>query len=293
MDEEEEGEVYRQAMQRMLVQLRDRLQEDRQLTMMEFAKDEEQVRRDQDQRRHKTEMRVRYQRELLEQIKADKERREVTDYEKQKPGISEDFHGYPNLPQTPREVRRRREVEKQAEFSKSVSEQLAANQRLRREATEVEMKFVREIIDQDLRDRDKELQDEVARKKAQKVKLQKAWLQADRAKRLVREIEQSLIVTTPSESSQKPSIPVSLPVLLDTPKHDSLPKDEEKKGEGRGEGRGEGKGEENKGEGRGEGAWHPPVISRSNTMTRRLASSIHGPRTNFCRNGASRRRQRI
>ena len=53
-----------------------------------------------------------YAKELLKQIEERYIKKVQEKSERKMPDICEDFHGYPNLPQTPREVRRAREKEK-------------------------------------------------------------------------------------------------------------------------------------------------------------------------------------
>lgn len=152
------------------------------------------------QRRQKLSMHVRYQQDLVEQIKKDHLKKEQTDLEKQVPGIAEELHGYPHRPQTPREVRRKRELEKQLAFSRSVTEQQAERLRLKKAAREQELRVVNEIIDLDKREREREIQAELTRKKQVRNELRKAWVEADQARQFLREIEKS--VTQEIKSTQ-------------------------------------------------------------------------------------------
>ena len=54
---------------------------------------------------------VYYAEELKKQIEAKNNQKELEKAEKYKPAISESFHGYPNIPQTPRYLKRQRELE--------------------------------------------------------------------------------------------------------------------------------------------------------------------------------------
>lgn len=144
------------------------------------------------QRRQKLSVHVRYQQDLAEQIKKDHIRKEQTELEKQLPGIADELHGYPHRPQTPRDVRRKRELEKQFEFSRSVTEQQAERLRLKKAAREQEQKLVSEIIDMDKREREREIKAELMRKKKVRDELRKAWLEADQARQFILDIEKAV-----------------------------------------------------------------------------------------------------
>jgi len=161
---------------------------------------QEETVKDEVQRRQKLSMHVRYQQDLVEQIKKDHLKKEQTDLEKQVPGIAEELHGYPHRPQTPREVRRKRELEKQLAFSRSVTEQQAERLRLKKAAREQELRVVNELIDLDKRERDRELQVELARKKQVRDELRRAWVEADQARQFLIDIEKS--VTQEIKSAQ-------------------------------------------------------------------------------------------
>ena len=198
--------VYNQAFKRMLSQQRERAREQILLEQHMLSRVQEETVKEEVQRRQKLSVHVRYQQELAEQIKKDHIRKEQIELEKQLPGIADELHGYPHRPQTPRDVRRKRELEKQFEFSRSVTEQQAERLRLKKVAREQEQKLVTEIIDMDKRERDREIKAELLRKKKVRDELRKAWLEADQARQFLLEIEKT--VSEELKSTKTHTVPV-------------------------------------------------------------------------------------
>lgn len=130
-----------------------------------------------------------YLEELKKQIEFKAQQQEFEKVSKRKPGISEDFHGYPNLPQTPREVRRRRELEQMGRFRKDLGEQMSLKQQslnaLRFRELEIDkmcnVKDYQMFLD--------ERNNRVVKKENEKEVLVNAWNQAKKAKELQQLLE--------------------------------------------------------------------------------------------------------
>lgn len=184
--------VYSQAFKRMIDLQRERIKEQLLLDQHIQTRIQEENVKEESHRRHRFSMHSRYQQELVEQIKKDHRKKEIHDQEKQAPGIAEELHGYPHRPQTPRDIRRKREVEKQKEFSRSVSEQQAERLKLKKAAREQELRLVHEIIDMDNREYERQVQAELTRKQKVREELRKAWREADQARQYLHDIEKSV-----------------------------------------------------------------------------------------------------
>jgi len=200
---EEETEVYQQAFLRMLEKRKEQLLEERKINQLSLQKTEAEERQCKQTLQQRQESALHYQQALKAQIQIDQIRKEQAQSELLK-GIDPRLHGYPHLPQTPKVVRRRREVLKQAQFSRSVSVQLAENSRLRKEAELRELQEAKQLIELDLREREKQVREEAARKQAYREKVRRAWKQADQAKRLIQEVEDSAQLT--EETDSKPAL---------------------------------------------------------------------------------------
>lgn len=145
-----------------------------------------------------------YLEELKKQIEIKAQQQMVEKDYKQRPGISEDFHGYPNLPQTPREAKRRRELEQMKNFRRELSEQLAIKQQSLNALRyrELEVAKNHNVIDYQLYLNDKS--SKLAKKEFEKEELVNAWNQAKKAKEL-----QQLLETAERKGIQ-PSVGKSL-----------------------------------------------------------------------------------
>ena len=65
-----------------------------------------------------------YAEELKRQMDVKQMQKEIEKQERKKPGISEDYHGYPNLPQTPPNIRRQRELSQMKRVKEDLLSQL-------------------------------------------------------------------------------------------------------------------------------------------------------------------------
>lgn len=207
---EEETLVYQQAFHTMLRKRRDILLQEHKNALINVQQNEEDTKKTQIETQKRQLAMQTYQKSLKEQILADQKRREK-DHCEFLQGIDPAMHGYPHLPQTPRDIRRKREVEKQMQFSRAVSVQLEENQRRKKAAGERELQEARELIVQDLREKDREAQEEQSRKASHKYKVRLAFKQAQQARELLHNLETSLqnpqSVSVISSDFQEKSVP--------------------------------------------------------------------------------------
>lgn len=130
-----------------------------------------------------------YLEELKKQIELKAQQQEYEKVNKRKPGISENFHGYPNLPQTPREVRRRRELEQMKHFRQDLSEQLSIKQQSLNALRFKELQIAKNhnVLDYQMYLDDRN--NRIVKKENEKDVLVNAWNQAKKAKELQQLLE--------------------------------------------------------------------------------------------------------
>lgn len=132
-----------------------------------------------------------YAEELKRQIEAKNTQRKVERLENLKPAISEKFHGYPNLPQTPPKIRRQRELEQMNRLSQGLSEQVLKKRQNDIAYQSLELEKARESNHLDVKKfmDDKEMK--LMKKYSEKQVLVSAWSQAQKAKELQDVLENS------------------------------------------------------------------------------------------------------
>ena len=145
-----------------------------------------------------------YLEELKKQVEIKAQREMMEKNYKKRPGISEDFHGYPNLPQTPREAKRRRELEQMRNFRRDLSEQLAIKQQSLNALRYRELEVAKSHNVMDYQLYLNERNSKLAKKENEKEALVSAWNQAKKAKELQQLLE------TAEWKSVKPSVEKSL-----------------------------------------------------------------------------------
>ena len=69
-------------------------------------------------------LKLNYAEELKKQMEIKRLQKELEKQDRLKPAISEEFHGYPNLPQTPTQIRRQRELEVMRKVRNDLTDQL-------------------------------------------------------------------------------------------------------------------------------------------------------------------------
>ena len=125
-----------------------------------------------------------YAEELKKQMEYKDKVRELEKVERKKPPISEDFHGYPNLPQTPDHIRRLREIAKMKKQCEDLTVQLAAKKNQTDIYKTMELESARQSNVEDIFRCNQERQIKMQKKEQEKQLLVAAWNQAQKAKEL-------------------------------------------------------------------------------------------------------------
>lgn len=125
-----------------------------------------------------------YAEELKRQVLTKKAQKEVEKIEKLKPAISEDFHGYPNLPQTPPNVRRQRELDMMNKLSIGLAEQVVAKKQNVVAYRSLELEKARESNTLDVKKYFEEKEGKQKKKDTEKLMLINAWDQAKKTREL-------------------------------------------------------------------------------------------------------------
>ena len=152
-----------------------------------------------------------YAQELKRQIEAKKHQKELEKVEQTKPAISEDFYGYPNLPQTPRKLKRERELQQKRAIREDLTQQLLLKKEeedsVKFNRLEYEKRSNKEDIFRMHEDTDKK----VLKKAKEKEILVSAWGLAQRAKELQDALDSSVRKKLLSKSvdAQSENIPAT------------------------------------------------------------------------------------
>ena len=125
-----------------------------------------------------------YGEELKRQIELKTTQKALENLEKQKPHINLDFHGYPNIPQTPREERRRREKLKMSQVRQDLIAQQELKKQIKQENKTLELETAKNLntIENQLVLSDKAAKQQ--KREFEKETLTAAWQQALKAKEL-------------------------------------------------------------------------------------------------------------
>lgn len=123
-----------------------------------------------------------YKAYLDQQISEKSQKRLIEKAEHLKPGIHEDFYGYPNLPQTPQEIRRKRELLQMQQLRKDLNDQLAHKHQSSHNLKYKELESARASNELDYKIYLDQKNLSVVRKKNEMETLVSAWEQAKKAK---------------------------------------------------------------------------------------------------------------
>ncbi|OMJ85180.1 hypothetical protein SteCoe_13575 [Stentor coeruleus] len=132
-----------------------------------------------------------YAEELKRQIEAKNTQKKVERLENLKPAISEKFHGYPNLPQTPPKIRRQRELEQMSRLSQGLSEQVLIKKQNALAYKSLELEKDKESNHLDVKKLMDDKEMKLMKKYSEKQVLVNAWSQAQKAKELQDILENS------------------------------------------------------------------------------------------------------
>ncbi|OMJ67122.1 hypothetical protein SteCoe_35803 [Stentor coeruleus] len=151
-----------------------------------------------------------YAEELKKQVLTKNAQKEIEKIEKLKPAISEDFHGYPNIPQTPPYIRRQRELEIMNKLSIGLAEQVIEKKKNVIAYKNLELEKERESNTLDVKKYFEYKEGNQNKKNIEKLMLINAWDQAKKARELqciLENVERKGIVPrTVRESPKEQSI---------------------------------------------------------------------------------------
>lgn len=125
-----------------------------------------------------------YQEDLKRQIDEKYSKKIEEKNFKIQPGIDTSYHGYPNLPQTPREIRRQRELNQMSQFRKDLSTQLAMKQDCLSVINSKDLELARQSNSEDYQRFLQESNEKLLKKETEKETLLSSWNQAKKAKEL-------------------------------------------------------------------------------------------------------------
>lgn len=130
-----------------------------------------------------------YLEELKKQIEENEKKKLEKKLENLKPAINEAFYGYPNLPQTPDEVRRKRKLNQMQKLSKDLADQLAYKNHSINTTKYKELESVRTSNVLDYQSFIHEKQSKLNKKKTERDALVSSWNQAVKAKKIQKMLE--------------------------------------------------------------------------------------------------------
>ncbi|CAG9315011.1 unnamed protein product [Blepharisma stoltei] len=126
---------------------------------------------------------------LQRQIEEKEAKQKCLKLEFLKPGISENFHGYPNIPETPKKEKRKRELSLQKYFKKDLDEQMEFQAKNHEYQKQENLKLENKIIS----DANNELDNQKIRmletKKFHKEMLTESWNKSIQSKELAKKLE--------------------------------------------------------------------------------------------------------
>ena len=130
-----------------------------------------------------------YAEELKKQIEAKKFQKELEKAERFKPAISESFNGYPNLPSTPKNIRRQKELQKKKNWREDLASQLLAKKNDLQVSLNKKIEIERKTIDEEALKMTEEKYKKIKKKEIEKATLVNAWNLAQKAKELQKLLE--------------------------------------------------------------------------------------------------------
>jgi hypothetical protein len=132
------------------------------------------------------------------------QRKVQTQIETAKPGISPDFHGYPSIPETPREQRRLNKLEQQRRMKEELEQQITQQRLVKERTTQQQMLGDKDRVQMWNREAEEERLKDQRKRHQYKDTLLKAWQRVDLAKQVSPYME----LASQAEASEFP-----LPVL--------------------------------------------------------------------------------
>ena len=127
---------------------------------------------------------LKYQEDLKRQIDEKYSKQLEEKHYKIQPGIDTNYHGYPNLPQTPKEVRRQRELNQMSQFRRDLSTQLASKKEFISVISSKDLELAKQSNTEDYQRFLQDSNQKQLKKETEKETLLSSWNQAKKAKEL-------------------------------------------------------------------------------------------------------------
>ncbi|OMJ75939.1 hypothetical protein SteCoe_24835 [Stentor coeruleus] len=140
---------------------------------------------------HPSPDKYRYAEELKLQILQQAQSKEQEKAERKKPAISEDFYGYPNLPQTPPKIRRLRQLEQMKKMQESLNTQLQIKKDTTFESKNKINEHEKLLTEKDIMKMKEEKYEKISKKEKYKEILIKSWDLASKTNELKKKIEET------------------------------------------------------------------------------------------------------
>ncbi|OMJ83160.1 hypothetical protein SteCoe_16014 [Stentor coeruleus] len=141
--------------------------------------------------KHPSPNKQKYAEELKQQILQQAKQKHQQKIDLQKPGISENFYGYPNLPQTPKKIRRLREVEQMKKVRESLTLQMQDKKTSSEEFKSKIIEYDKLLNEKDIQGMYDEQAEKIRKKEKEREILIKSWDLATKTHDLKKKIEET------------------------------------------------------------------------------------------------------
>ncbi|OMJ76187.1 hypothetical protein SteCoe_24482 [Stentor coeruleus] len=125
-----------------------------------------------------------YAQELVKQIAEKEIRKKQEEIDKQKPAISENFSGYPNLPQTPPQIRRERELARKKKVKDELEQQIYDKNNRAQSNKSHEIEHEKEQNHKVLRKIEEDQQAKILKKNHEREVLLDSWQKSSKSKEI-------------------------------------------------------------------------------------------------------------
>ena len=125
-----------------------------------------------------------YAEELQRQMDYNKRKHARERIESKSPGISEDYSGYPNRPQTPRTIRRALELQGMAKLKTDLETQIVSKSLAAQSRKGLEQQSIKNILQKDIESLEESNSSFIIHKENEKKKLTESWSQAIKNKNM-------------------------------------------------------------------------------------------------------------
>lgn len=140
---------------------------------------------------HPSPNKYRYAEELKLQILEQALLKEQEKAERKKPAISEDFYGYPNLPQTPQKIRRLRQLDQMKKIQESLNDQMKIKKDIIEEIKNKSNEHEKILTEKYMMKMNEEKNEKIKKMEKNKEILIKSWDLASKTNELRKKIEET------------------------------------------------------------------------------------------------------